>query len=131
MRNALVILLLASGFAAAQEPAEKQNWQRSKECSAQAAKAVAQGNGQLVQNHYSPKFRRCFAYVLFYEKNNFMNWSLFDAFEGSELATIILDLIKPKSEDIDQQQCFISDGSSEVGTACPLVREFINEHLTN
>ena len=80
-------------------PAKSESWQRSKECSAQGEKIVAewpQRRGAAPEdwhNHYSPKYERCFVTVCFTqiskdEKNfpSIFTTALVDAFERSTVA---------------------------------------------
>ena len=81
-------------------PAKSDSWQRSKECAAQAEKFVADwpksmGNTpDQWQNHYSPKYGRCFVRLDFsnIQKDekifpSIFTTALFDAFQRSSLAS--------------------------------------------
>jgi len=119
--------LLASTFllfgADDKKPPEKQNWERMKACAAQAEKV---GGSNLQRNHYSRKYERCFALLLF-RGDHSSDWELIDAFEGTVLAVRFLDS-KPK-EPREREACGILD-SGVIVDDCKTVLNYIEEHLT-
>jgi hypothetical protein len=117
-------------------PPEKPDiWQKSKECAAQAEKVMVdrQRTPPTIttwENHYSPKYNRCFLAIL--EIYSLLNgagkdfgkyqWQLLDAFERSDIAATEWDGPPP------------SPGACRVEgeyVDCEIARKFIREHLKN
>lgn len=100
----------SAALAKPEEPAKTDDWQRMKECAQQAERMVkrfewVEGKDGLTgwENHYSPKFGRCFVAASFTndaaKKDRelpVLYDQLFDAFEGRLLA-ICTDAIVPKA----------------------------------
>src|SRR5215469_12925643 len=106
--------MLAMSLAAAEKPAAKDNWQRSKECAAQAQRAAAEVGGEVWQSHYSPKYERCYVQV-FLERGVpiQLRWILLDAFEMRTLATEFLQAPGLELADRVRKQersCVVADG---------------------
>jgi len=114
-------MLLAAGLMAQEKP--KNNWQRMKECAAQAEKYAG---SNLTRSHYSPKYERCFALVQYIGKG-YRDWELIDAFEGTSLAFINTNSAN------DEEACAIDDAifGEHDHTPCTVVRKYIDEHLKN
>jgi hypothetical protein len=90
-----ILLMPVMGLAAEEKPADKQNWERMQTCAAQAEKA---GGDNLQRNHYSAKYERCFMLLRFVghdRDSGYVSWSLVDAFEGTELAVIVINTNGP------------------------------------
>src|SRR5579864_3869703 len=127
------IILAVAALSSAQAPANKTNptqdtWERSRECAAQSEKVVSEYDreGQpkgfpktVWQNHYSPKYNRCFLQIFSFPANNpaARMTTLQDAFERSTLA--VWDVANSHCEiDADKVQC-------------AKVFEFIADHMKN
>jgi hypothetical protein len=115
----------------AQEKAEpKPDWERMKECAAQAEKIMARPDmrGQdLIQAHYSPKYGRCFL-LTSYRKDGSIDQELIDAFELRVLAD---DLTMFRNGD-RQQVCTIAvPGDDDEIRPCEEVRAYIQEHMAH
>ena len=83
-RTIATILLLATGLMAA----DKDNWQRTKDCTAQAEKFAREHKDELIQNHYSPKYGRCYAELVQSDAIG-TYYTVFDPFERKMSATWI------------------------------------------
>jgi hypothetical protein len=118
----LLLSVLASGLAAEEKPP---NWERMKACAAQAEKAADRFNEELERNHYSVKYERCFMLTIRTDPaNDHVFWErLRDAFEGTELAQIVMDFRK---KDLDKA-CSIGYSI----TPCEIVGDYIAAHLTH
>jgi hypothetical protein len=95
-----------------QSPAKLDNWQRSKECAAQAEKLMAEwhrpsedrpgksGIAPFWENHYSPKYNRCFIKythkIEVKDRTGVFEDLLYDAFERSTLATSLYPFVPPE-----------------------------------
>jgi len=115
-------------------PAPKPDtWERSKECAKQAEKVMADSDKHSPpyvtwENHYSPKYKRCFISIL---ENAGVEgagkdfarwrWHLSDAFERSWLAMSEWDgPTEPGACSIEGQE-----------TDCEKAKAFIREHMKN
>jgi hypothetical protein len=116
MKLAIAILMLAGSLAAA----DKGDYERSRQCSV-AAKKYAGSN--LQQSHYSQKYQRCFAVILYggVRKNDLRDQTLEDIFEEKTLAQI--------ETDNQGEICAISDIHHE--QSCLDVRAYIDDHMKN
>ena|ERR1035437_2777563 len=137
MRSVLqlvIVLVLLSGCAT---PPPKQtakapdNWQKSKECAEQSDKLMSQWRSLAGtwENHYSPKYNRCF--VLSFrevpregQSGTLFEKSLFDAFQRSEIA-VTLQPIPPKTME------FLCHTRDDEHASCEATRIFIEEHMKN
>ena len=116
MNTILLAMLIAVDLAGQEKP--KDNWQRSKECAAQAERQIWDWKknpkpprdlvtnhsfGEIVEIHYSLKYQHCFAYVALppgyvSDVNDLDQWYLVDLSVGETLATIIRNLsLDPKA----------------------------------
>ena len=126
MKTILLATLMATGLAAQQKKsADKDNWQRTKECAAQAEKAANRMDEELIRNHYSAKYERCFMLTLAKDSDHVFRHTLSDAFEGTLLALTITDYRKETKPE-DRRACSISDLSNN----CSEVEAYIEQHLT-
>jgi hypothetical protein len=119
----LLLSVLASGLAAEEKPP---NWERMKACAAQAEKAAHRVGEELLRNHYSPKYERCFMFTAIRETEFMSVNRLLDAFEGTELAAEIWDFEKES-----KHLCAITGlGGERHPKPCSEVEAYIEEHLT-
>jgi hypothetical protein len=115
-------------------PARKSDtWERSKECAAQAEKVMADRKTPILttwENHYSPKYNRCFLAILQifstlegagkdFDK---YQWELLDAFERSSVAATAWDGPTPGP---------IACRTEGTPVDCETAKHFIREHLKN
>ena len=114
-----VILLLAGGLVAA----DKDNYQRSKECATQAEKLARQEGLSIVRNHYSQKYNGCFALLVWINNDNDLIsiYSLFDAFEHSVLAEEDHNYSK------NSHKCTVGKQSYP----CAQVEQYVENYLTD
>jgi hypothetical protein len=116
----IALILALSCAALAQQEKPKANWERMKACAAQAEKAANRVGEKLIENHYSPKYQRCF--MLTY--SDLPANRLWDAFEMTELAVKIYDLTKEPSR-------FMCRLTMNAGPkSCSEVEAYIEERLT-
>lgn len=137
MRLIIAILLMATGLAAQQKPADKDNWQRSKECAARVEKLKKDRSipEHVIRNHYSPKYERC--YVLWTEVYSDSNASsstngMIDVFEESfiqaqETWMHVLNNELIKLIGRDTHHCMI--GTKDV--ECSEAKRFMDDHMNN
>lgn len=110
-------------------------WERSKECASQAEKVMADHKDlpntlTTWENHYSPKYKRCFlavldSYVLLDGHGKDFatyHWRLLDAFERSLVAMTAWD-----GPPLPADACTAEGESLD----CQKVRSFIQEHMKN
>src|ERR1700720_2942450 len=113
-------------------------WQRSKECATQAEKVIAASDREELakgfpaamqwENHYSPKYDKCFVSAVYMEKSkrpsgeafSFIATILTDAFERHSLATSA-SLEEPAGI------CNIDGTNAD----CTQVEAFITDHMKN
>jgi hypothetical protein len=76
MKFAIAVLILTSGLVAA----DKDNWQRTRECAAQAEKFAREKEAELIQSHYSPKYGRCYAELAEGDAISWTYYTVFDPF---------------------------------------------------
>lgn len=136
----MITISLLVGAANAQSKNEKgtpDNWERSKECAAQAEKVMKWllGNDTKTtwQNHYSPKYKRCF--VTTWRERQIKDWNgtvsetdLYDAFERAEIASSIT--VIPESTRFTIL-CRIDDKEQESHEDCKAAADFISDHMKN
>jgi hypothetical protein len=132
LRMAFVAATLAVALCA-QPPTNKkpspetksETWERSKECAAQSEKLVSEydKDGQargfpktVWQNHYSPKYNRCFLKIFSTPVSRRM-MTLQDPFERSTVAVW----------DLENSHCEIESEKADCGT----VFDFITDHMKN
>jgi hypothetical protein len=134
----LLVLSTVLGVASfAQQPLKKtepkpDNWQKTKECAAQSEKVIAERKNMdhsTWENHYSPKYNRCFLAILDILSTvdgagkdfSKYQWQLLDAFERSDVAAAQWDgPTYPGGCRIEGKQI-----------DCATAKNFINEHLKN
>ena len=121
-RTSATILLLATGLMAA----DKDNWQRTKDCTAQAEKFARDQKGELIQDHYSPKYERCYVELAYFEPRDDARYELLDPFEHDSLAAMWLH---PRPDE-KKAPCRVSDGSTN-STNCIDYGNYVWEHLNN
>ena len=104
------------------------NWQKMKDCAAQAEKLQKKHEsavGQLMESssHYSPKYNRCYLQEE-YQIGVLTNIGLWDAFEDALLAA---------SNHVQgtKDVCTIYVGSAPAIAPCDMIRDFIDGHMTN
>jgi hypothetical protein len=135
MKTACVILAAAVVLAFGQTTTKKataadtkpNTWQRSKECAAQTEKVMRDKPGAW-ENHYSPKYDRCFISVIDGRTGSLHKLArkrLMDAFERIILATMILG--GGSSVDDPDWTCQID---SEL-VDCLKADRFISDHMKN
>jgi hypothetical protein len=114
----------------AQSPPEpKADWERTKACAAQAEKTAQRRKVRLVENHYSPKYERCFLLAEAEVSGGKVSIGmLIDAFEGADLASIVthLDPQENKTGEV-LQTCELRSG----GRPCKEVRAYIDDRMNN
>jgi hypothetical protein len=92
------------------------NWERTRECAAQAERAAKSSlwdarNVLGWENHYSPKYERCFVVVSWPERNGSKE-ELYDAFERRNLATCAVGIgVSHVAEAADETKTSIVDTS--------------------
>jgi hypothetical protein len=132
MKTVWVILaaaVLSSGTSCQKAPAPSaklDTWERSKECTAQAEKLVAEydrdglarGFPKTVwTNHYSPKYNRCFVQIFGSDAKQGRTVALQDAFERTPVA----------DEDPGNAHCTIDSEKVD----CVRAIDFITDHMKN
>ncbi len=124
-----IILFASAMLCFGQTAAKRGTWDKSKQCADQAAKVMADAHtpsdGEYYNwnNHYSPKYNRCFIEIrLISDKPLIVNISteLQDAFERRRLAYVT-------NAAIAVPYCNIEGDD----VPCPRVRDFIAEHMRN
>lgn len=118
------------------------NWGRTKQCAERADKMIKAGGWNATnpadtlelfgyQNHYSPKYQRCYIELSIHQKNPTDaipgQWvELYDAFESKNLATCV-------SEFATEQQklmCSVDRPDSDSSrVSCSVCDAFINDHM--
>jgi hypothetical protein len=133
-------------------------WQRSKECAAQAEKAVEERNSRSVAygghgsdswtNHYSPKYNRCFVKVEYFADQTYAvkGGPLFytfleDAFERTNVAESadgpsiqLVCGLEENPKECEKKAASAYESVCEIEdqkTACATVKDFITEHMKN
>jgi hypothetical protein len=138
MRTLAAVLFLATlAFGQkAPETDSKEDWQRMKDCAAQAEKigpGEAEANKGTYTNHYSRKYGRCFLKISWTtEKDGGVltrGYRLIDAFEHTNIAVYQASLPESESKTV----CYIDSPSGLVIdiVACSVARDFIVEHMRN
>jgi hypothetical protein len=135
----LIVFLQAICFPAygqsKQEDRGKDTWQKMKECAEQADRLTKlPGYKDLAwQNHYSPKYGRCYAKAI-REMTNSENVKvqfveLVDAFEAKTLAMCSPDYL-PKDK---QSWCNVQDDTNDIlnWVGCDACREYIKDRMNN
>lgn len=136
--SAIVALALATMALSGQTIAKKDSppktdtWQRSKECAAQAEKVMTDKPGSW-ENHYSPKYNRCFVSTSTRTPGERAGKDfpetvveLIDAFERTALAQWVSAY--PQSEGpLNALSCHIGYEPA----ACAKAISFISEHMKN
>ena len=143
-----ILCVLALATAAQAED----NWQKMKDCAAQAEKLEKKLNGDgkdfvYSQYHYSPKYNRCYLERSWHwspldreSKQAYDEDELTDVYENRELADIhgTWDYTKPAGKDglwHPQLSCFIGSYKDAQGelqlkyTDCRETRAFIDDHM--
>ena len=111
-------------------PDKPDTWQKSKECANQAEKVMADKSKTFTgwENHYSPKYNRCFVWIRYNYSGldgagkDFARhrWELIDAFERSNVADSEWDGPPALS-------CLIGNKKAD----CEKAKNFITEHVEN
>jgi hypothetical protein len=139
-------------------PVKTDTWQKSKECSAQAEKIMAERDQQSVargstpastwSNHYSPKYNRCFIKAEYFldaksivKGGPFGYAQLLDAFERSILAVTAYGVSshlacrsEPNPEECEQNAALAWKIFSKIDsedTDRATAKAFITEHMKN
>jgi hypothetical protein len=108
-----------------QEKKSKDNWQRMKECAAEAEKYRDKTSKNILvlvlQNHYSPKYEKCYVLIHLITTEPVSNSEqLIDPFEGGGLTM--------KSIEKPQNRCWIYElGNGEV--PCKALEDYVTDHL--
>jgi hypothetical protein len=114
-------------------PGKPDTWERSKECALQAEKVMKdRGTIQSWENHYSPKYARCFMSVLNTLPGEgagkvyaLLRNDLLDAFERATLATWSSEFSEKRAD--DPVACQVDHQAADCATAA----RFISEHMKN
>jgi hypothetical protein len=135
MPLSLIILVVPSfGQTAKTQTATTDYWDKMKDCATQAEKIIAERQHGLEasktsivdwQNHYSPKYNRCFLTITFKDATTsppdvYRNMS--DAFERSSISGFSFSPKYPEGE------CYVEDSTL---VDCVRARAFISEHMKN
>ena len=123
----MVLFLATLAFGQkAPETDSKEDWQRMKDCAAQAEKVgpvQAEANKGTYTNHYSPKYGRCFLRIVWWSSDSVRNIRLMDAYEHENLA-----LYQPGHPDTGSKDaCLLLTAVAE----CSVVWDFIAERMRN
>jgi hypothetical protein len=114
-------------------PGKPNTWERSKECALQAEKVMKdRGTIQSWENHYSPKYSRCFISVLNRAPGDgagkvypLLRNDLLDAFERTTLATWSSEFSEKRADDL--VACQVDHQPAD----CAKAARFISEHMKN
>jgi hypothetical protein len=107
--------------APAKAPAD--NWQKSKECAAQAEKFI--GDRDVVwENHYSPKYNKCYVKT-FQQSTGFFQTHLYDAFERTDVAFWVSTIEEGGKS--GPELCYIGSKRSD----CSVAFDYTTEHMEN
>jgi hypothetical protein len=132
LKRATLLLLTAAALALGQKTQSENDhkpdtWQKMKDCATQAEKVgpgEAGANKGSYNNHYSPKYDRCFVRITWIirgpgEQVSGEGIRLFDAFEHS---TVAISYVTSPASKIS---CFVDDRSVD----CSEARDFISDHM--
>jgi hypothetical protein len=113
---------------ATSEPRQTENWERTRECAAQAEHAAKRAGWDAGksgwENHYSVKYERCFVAVDSFA-DGVVNHELYDAFEGHLLALCPFSTTKTTiciTEDADGKNPPVD---------CDVCRQFIADRMSH
>lgn len=120
--------MAASAAFAAEDSPPSGNLERMKACAAQAEKVMRRPDMQmfnLLQNHYSPKYERCFMRTSHVLSNRVSQIFLRDAFEGINLTSTTWYYTVHDSG--KSRDCSIEGRTKP----CAEVDSYIDEHMTH
>jgi hypothetical protein len=112
----LIALTVVGSLTAQEKP--KDNWERTKACAAQAEKVARENEYALIQNHYSPKYEKCYMHVSYIVEWGYR--AVIDAFEQKYLTL--------ESMGKDKRSCWVYElGAKQV--PCPVLEDYVSDHL--